>query len=153
MKIKFDLKELKDFDTKLNNLAKKDFEEIIEETAEVIGQAYLGNVVPLTPVRRGYLRQGWDIRKEKHNEIHVFNDVAYGIYVNEGHRQTPGRFIPGYWKGKEFVYDSSSKGGMVLKKGFVEGQHFVERALDVTKNNVQRIGTNVVIEGLEKRLR
>lgn len=39
------------------------------------------------------------------------------------------RFVPGYWNGNRFVYDSSAKGGMVLKYHWVKGIHFWEAAL------------------------
>jgi hypothetical protein len=39
------------------------------------------------------------------------------------------RFVPGYWNGDRFVYDSSAEGGMVLKYHWVEGIHFWEAAL------------------------
>lgn len=54
--------------------------------------------------------------------------VDYAAAVEYGHKQTPGRFIPGRWVGDNFIYDRSANGGMVLKKSFVKGSHYMQRA-------------------------
>ena len=50
----------------------------------------------------GTLRRGWTvgkIRKEGNNYvIDVTNDVEYASYVEFGHRQTPGRYVPAIGK-------------------------------------------------------
>lgn len=46
--------------------------------------------------------------------VDLINNVKYASYVEYGHRQTPGRYIPEL--------------GVRLKKGFVEGKHMVEES-------------------------
>lgn len=60
--------------------------------------------------------------------LEVGTDVDYASYVEYGHRQTPGRFIPGVMSGGSFQYQPGAKTGMVLKAGFVEGKHFFDGA-------------------------
>lgn len=57
-------------------------------------------------------------------------NIPYAAAVEFGHRQTPGRFVPGRWSGDKFIYDRTAKGGMVLKKSYVRGSHYMERAKD-----------------------
>lgn len=54
--------------------------------------------------------------------------VNYAAAVEYGHKQTPGRFVPGEWRGNRFIYNPNSKTGMVLKKSFVNGSHYMENA-------------------------
>ena len=34
--------------------------------------------------------------------LEVGSTLDYAKYVNDGHKQQPGRFIPGYWEGSHF---------------------------------------------------
>lgn len=63
--------------------------------------------------------------------LEVGTSIEYALWANNGHRQQPGRFIPGYWKGDEFIYDKNAEGGMVLKASWVEGKHYFDAALKV----------------------
>lgn len=58
----------------------------------------------------------------------IGSTVNYAKWVEKGHGQRPGRFIPGYWAGKRFVYDRGAPGGMVLKANFVKGSYFFTKA-------------------------
>lgn len=60
--------------------------------------------------------------------LEVGSTVDYAKWVNDGHYQTPGKFIPGYWEGNHFVYDRNAKGGMVLKAEWVEGKKYFDAA-------------------------
>lgn len=60
----------------------------------------------------------------------VGSSVHYGNYVNEGHSQQPGRFIPGVWAGGHFRYMPGAKSGMVLKASYVKGSMFFEDAVN-----------------------
>ena len=63
--------------------------------------------------------------------LEVGTNLEYGLWVNNGHRQQPGRFIPGYWEGNKFIYDRNAKGGMVLKAKWVEGKHYFDKAIEI----------------------
>lgn len=59
--------------------------------------------------------------------------VHYAKLVNDGHRQQPGRFVPGFWSGKRFIYNPDAKSGMVLKASFVPGSHFFDTSIQTLK--------------------
>ena len=59
--------------------------------------------------------------------------VPYAKWVNDGHRQQPGRFIPGFWEGNHFRYSPGAKTGMVLKASFVAGSHYFDKSKQVLK--------------------
>ena len=82
-----------------------------------------------SPVDHGLLRK-WSITSVTDEQATITTPAKYASYVNDGHAQTPGRFIPGSWSGDKFRYDPKAKGGMVLKQPFVEGDHFVERSFE-----------------------
>lgn len=63
--------------------------------------------------------------------LEVGSTVEYAAWVNDGHHQHKGRFIPGYWKGNHFVYDPNADGGMVLKAEWVEGKHYFDSAVHI----------------------
>lgn len=48
--------------------------------------------------------------------IEIYNPVEYASYVEDGHAQQPGRYVPAI--------------GKRLKKGFVEGRHMARIAID-----------------------
>ena len=70
--------------------------------------------------------------------------MEYASYVEYGHRQRPGRFIPGYWEGNQFIYQKGAKEGMVLKAGWVKGK------LMLTKSTMQV--ENLAPKLIEKRV-
>lgn len=63
----------------------------------------------------------------------IGSSIDYAKYVNYGHRQQPGRFVPGVWEGKHFRYIPGAKTGMVLKASFVPGSHFFDKSIDALK--------------------
>lgn len=70
--------------------------------------------------------------------IEVGSNVEYAEYVNKGHWLNPKgvdmRFVPGYWKGDEFIYTPGAKSGMMLKQNYVKGSHYWDDALrDIEK--------------------
>lgn len=63
--------------------------------------------------------------------LEVGTNLEYAIWANNGHHQRPGRYIPGYWEGDEFVYDRNSSSGMALKAEWVPGKHYFDAALQL----------------------
>lgn len=61
--------------------------------------------------------------------LEIGSTLDYAKYVNDGHRQQPGRFVPGYWEGNHFRYSPGAKSGMVLKASFVAGSHYFDRSV------------------------
>lgn len=70
-----------------------------------------------------HLRRSWvigdPVRVGEETTIEVGNTATYASYVNDGHRQTPNRFVPVL--------------GKRLKKPFVEGKHMTEKAASAVK--------------------
>ena len=71
-------------------------------------------------------------RKGMSATIEAWTATEYAGWVNDGHDQEPGRFIPGHWKGDRFIYEPGAKTGMVLKRSHVNGIHFMEKGLEKT---------------------
>ena len=79
-----------------------------------------------TPVDTGDLRATWylsDIAWRGGTVmVNLINPKLYASWVEYGHWQQVGRFIPGRWESKRFVYDPEAKTGMVLQNPWVEGK-------------------------------
>lgn len=60
----------------------------------------------------------------------IGTSVYYAKWVNKGHSQRPGRFIPGVWEGKYFRYIPGAKTGMVLKADKVKGSKFFDKSVE-----------------------
>lgn len=66
--------------------------------------------------------------------IEVVNPVEYASYVEHGHRQTPGRYVPIL--------------GVRLTQGWVEGHHM----LSISEEEIQRDAPRVLENKLKKKL-
>lgn len=60
----------------------------------------------------------------------IGTDVYYAHWVNKGHPQKRGRFIPGIWEGPHFRYIPGATTGMVLKASAVKGSHFFDGSVE-----------------------
>lgn len=72
----------------------------------------------------------------------IGTNVEYAKWVNDGHRQQPGRFIPGFWEGNHFRYSPGAKSGMVLKASFVAGSHFFDKSVQVLERMFPEMAEN-----------
>lgn len=61
----------------------------------------------------------------------IGTNVKYAHWVNKGHPQRPGRFVPGVWEGKHFRYIPGAKTGMVLKASMVKGSFYFDKSVQV----------------------
>lgn len=98
----------------------------------------------------GTLRKGWTAGKNQSTSayaqeikvhhtgssyvIEIVNPVEYASYVEYGHKQTPGRYVPLL--------------GKSLKKGWVEG-HFM---LTISEKEIQRDAPKILENKLKKKL-
>lgn len=96
-------------------------DDFFKSACKTLGADFLGAVIPRTPVgSTGQLRRGWSAEGMQEGggggsyEITIINPTHYASYVNYGHRQTPGRFVPAI--------------GKRLVASWVAGQFFVEGA-------------------------
>ena len=77
--------------------------------------------------------------------LEIGTNVKYAKWVNDGHKQQPGRFIPGVWNNDgKFRYQPGAKTGMVLKANFVEGRHYWENSIKIMEK--------IFPKALEKRV-
>lgn len=79
----------------------------------------------------------------------VGTNVEYAKWVNKGHRQQPGRFVPGVWEGRHFRYIPGARTGMVLKASFVTGSFFFDKAQEA----LQRMFPEMVDRSFEQYFR
>ena len=82
----------------------------------------------LSPIDEGLLHK-WAISDKSESSRTIHSPAKYVGFVNYGHSQKPGRFIPGSWNGDKFKYNPDAKTGMVLKASYVPGKHFIEAAI------------------------
>ncbi len=121
-----DFRQLEQLNAQMQQMLETDVDAFFQTAAKDLAARLLNKVVKRTPVVYGTLRNAWAImpvgQRGDHYTIALINNLVYASYVEYGHRQTPGRFIPGYWQADRFVYDPNAQGGMVLKKSWVEGR-------------------------------
>lgn len=125
-------------------------------------QASIGMRVSIrnTPVKSGVLRSGWSAivahdaspkvgffrriinalahKKGKTWEAGYGNSVSYGLYVNDGHRQQVGRYVPAI--------------GKRLVKPYVPGVHMLEKGIDAANRQTDSI-FNEEIDKVKRRRR
>lgn len=105
----------------------KEWDKFIEKFLLDCALRVLAETKKNTHVITNHLRNSWQLTKVTRSgdtlRIEIFNPLYYASYYEHGHKQTPGRYVPGYWQGQQFIYDPKSKEGMVLKQSWVEG-HF-----------------------------
>ena len=104
------------------------------------GQFMISQLMMRSPVDHGLLRQ-WAAVSQSDSEIVIRSPAFYAGWVNYGHSQQPGRFIPGNWQGGKFRYNRNAKTGMVLKKSHVAGKKFVEASINATAPRIKEFFT------------
>lgn len=123
MKFSFNFDSLKKFRKKIveefgGDARKVDATEFLNQVTRTAGSRYLAKVQKRTPVDTGQLRQNWTksevTKKGVVHTVTLKNPVEYASYVEYGHRQRVGRYVPAIDK--------------KLVKPWVEGQHFVEKS-------------------------
>ena len=156
---KVDYSELEDFYKKLVILDDLKIFQFFEECSKELAARLLSLVIPRTPVGEysgleepynkkvgGTLRRGWTggkettaydyaytlpVKKVGHAyQIEIINPVDYAMYVEFGHRQSPGRYVPAL--------------GKQLKASWVEGQFMLTISEDELRQATPKI--------LEKKL-
>lgn len=94
----FDYEAFKRLSDRLLSLEDGELDSFVRSQTAEIGNRFLGNVKRLTPVQTGNLRNNWAISEvETDNNgpyVTVYNNVKYAPYVEYGHRQQKGRYVP-----------------------------------------------------------
>ena len=158
---KCDFSELKKLSENLQKLEQVYSDEFCEQMAKELAQRLLRRVRQRTPVGEyetisyetkdgrtfsynegksgGTLRRNWTVRPiEKHgNEyvVEVVNATEYASYVEYGHRQQPGRFVPQI--------------GKSLKTAWVPGRFM----LTISEQEVQNLAPKLLEKRLTEKLR
>jgi len=134
MEVKWDFTALYEFADKVCDYDRLASE--MERATKEIAHELLKKIKQHTPIGDTWrLINGWDgndfavTETPTGFEVLLVNPTEYATWVNDGHRQKPGRFIPGHFIGGRFYYDPTADGGMVLKKPFVKGRLFVEKGI------------------------
>ena len=119
---------------------KKEHDAFMESLAKEITAKLLKKVIERTPVgdysnligvtkTGGTLKSRWTARRPiKDGDSYVatvFNPVTYAVYVEYGHRQTPGRFVPAL--------------GKRLKKSWVTGHFMLTKSEQEVKEELPAI--------------
>lgn len=108
-----------------------------------LAQHYLAEAIANTPVgetktspdgkyrsESEHMRRSWEAERINDTTVKVQNTASYASYVNDGHRQQPGRFIPVL--------------GKRLTKSFVKGLHMQEKAEAATRKASEKIMKNAL---------
>lgn len=159
---KVDYSELIELKERLEQFQKVDMDAFCEKVAKELAQRLLRSVRKKTQVgeyetitykkkdgstvtynegkQGGTLRKGWKMQPNVTKsgttyEIEVFNPVEYASYVEYGHRQQAGRFVPQI--------------GKRLKVSWVEGKFW----LTDSENEVQAIAPKLIEKRLNEELR
>lgn len=132
-----------------NILTKLDkWDEVKTKTMNNAAKSMLSQLVNRSPVDHGILN-GWFIFSRSETEVNIRSPAIYTKWVNDGHRQQPGRFIPGEWRGNHFQYIPEHKTGMVLKARSVKGKHFVEDSITAVEGEMETHFKKAVYEVLQ----
>ena len=120
--ISVDTAELQRWENKIKLLNGEMREQFFTDCLNELANRFIALVVPRTPAKSGVLRRGWingagsPTSSGKTYQIEVTNDTPYASYVEFGHRQEPGRYVPAI--------------GKRLVASWVNGQHFQQGAED-----------------------
>ena len=155
---KTDLKELKRLEEKLTKLEEADFDRAARNAANQIAQIMLNKVKKRTPVgvppevdaeifeqywsgyKGGTLRRAWTIlpiEKQGNNYVvTVINNMEYASYVEYGHRQLPGRYVPAL--------------GKSLKAAWVEGRRMMTFSIQEVERLTPALLEKAVLKALKE---
>lgn len=125
-----------DLEALLARLEAGDGERIIGEGMKHLAQRGVDIAKKNTPVGKGQLRRSWVIREASPLRAVIVNYASYAEYVEYGHRQKPGRFVP--------------KLGKRLKHSWVRGQFYGKRSGEQIRKNADKIMRPVIIKEVEK---
>lgn len=157
MGVEFDLKEFAAFNSSLVKLSQSgNLQNFNKQVLKELSGVYVREAKLNTPVGKRsvkfmqngkvqtkyfdteHTRQSWSVGRyrlsNRTGRIKVFNTSSYAAFLNDGHRQEVGKFLP--WLGQDKV--GIMQGGR-LKKPWVDGAYMHEKAEKVVNKNAKRI--------------
>lgn len=148
IKGKFSAKDLKKLQEHMDKITQQGMDTFVATCTKAIAAELLRRVKDLTPVgdypketgkKGGTLRRSWTIRiigKEGGAfKVNIVNPMDYASYVEYGHRQTPGRYVPAL--------------GKRLKQAWVPGKMM----LTISESRVEKLTPQFLEAKVEKFLR
>lgn len=151
IKGKADMRTLKNLEKQFKNLEKKKTDEFLRFLTRDLARITLSNIIYKTPVVSGDLRRAWTGGVEMSAEEYVAskrvtkngktykmmlkNNMKYASYVEYGHKQQVGRYVPEL--------------GVRLKKPWVDGQFMCQKSVAEVKSRYPSIAK----KNLEKFLK
>lgn len=100
-----------------------------KKLAKMAGDGRFSVLEHWTGYQGGHLRRSWEVQPVKKTgdayEVEVVNFAPYASYVEFGHRQTPGRYVPAL--------------GVTLKKPWVKGQRFMTTEEEKMRGQIQAV--------------
>ena len=131
-----DFKKLENLQRKMKKISKVDYERFCKKQVKQLAARFLRKVIKRTPVGTGELKRGWVvskvIKKGSNYQIEVINKKLYSSYVEYGHRQQIGRFVPAL--------------GKRLVKGWVEGRFM----MTITEQEIKRDAPKILEKEFER---
>ena len=145
--------DLEEFQERLAHFNKKERKKVLIKATNDLGNAVMSKARELSPVgdysnlvepynarMGGTMRAAWQKTPvSKKGEVYrqtVKNPIEYARYVEYGHKQTVGRYVPAL--------------GKRLKQGFVKGQYMLTKAVIQTNSVVDKIVKNRIDKELKK---
>lgn len=134
MEIKVDVGEL---EALLGRLQAADGEKCIEAGMKMLAQRGVDIAKKNTPVgKTGLLRRNWRVKETTPLKAVLINPTKYAEYVEYGHRQKVGRFVP--------------KLGKRLVEPWVRGQFYAQKSGEIIRKNADRIMAPVIEKEVDK---
>lgn len=143
--------QVRGLDEVLSRLNEAQTDELCTEIVKGVTARLIDGAKKLTPFKTGHLRNGFTAGREVDGSTYMLtetvtkqgrvfkytliNSVEYAPYVEYGHRQTPGRYVPAI--------------GKRLKRSEVEGRHMLLKA----EQQVDAELDNYVAKKVEKKLK
>lgn len=128
--VELDFSSISKFKAEIERLNGAEKSLLIKRILSKVSSDFLGRVKRYSPYLSGNLNRKWFIGKLENNtgiyERRVYNTAKsekgapYPVYVNDGHKQTPGRYVPAI--------------GKRLRRSRIPGQKFLEKALAETES-------------------
>ncbi len=133
--IKVDKKDLEEL---LNRLEQGAAEEVIQTGMNQLAEYGIGIAKKNTPRVTTNLMNNWSVSEVSAKKLVLINNTEYAEYVEYGHRQQPGRYVPAI--------------GKRLKRAWVRGVFYAARSEEQLRNNAGRILKPIITKELERIL-
>ena len=130
--IEVDYKEFEAFAKRIGMAANGQFQHRVQQGVKQAGLLLVGEIKGLTPTGTGTLRRSWSVTKVGHSgdafTVTIGNSKEYASYVETGHRQKVGRYVPAI--GKRLVAPWV-EGRFMMRDGVKQGMPAAQKLVDI----------------------